>query len=99
MIGKMSEASLQEIVLKLARITGWLCYHTHDSRRSEPGFPDLVMVRGRRILFVELKTARGKLTAEQDKWIQALREAGNEALVWRPCNWTDGTIERNLAKN
>ena len=32
-------------VVELAKRFGWLLYHTHNSRRSASGFPDLVMVR------------------------------------------------------
>lgn len=42
---RISEKEFQAQVLDLARLTGWLCYHPHDSRRSAPGFPDLVLVR------------------------------------------------------
>lgn len=64
----MTEAQLQTIVLQLAQLHGYnLRYHTRDSRRSQPGFLDLVLVnvaRGR-VLFRELKTDAGKLTADQ----------------------------------
>lgn len=70
----MSEKEFQGHVLSLAVAKGWRCYHTYDSRRSQPGFPDLVMVRGGRIVFAELKSERGKLSEPQMEWILALRE-------------------------
>lgn len=51
---------------------GWMAYHTHDSRRSEPGFPDLVLVRGGECLAVEVKAAGGRATAAQLEWLAAL---------------------------
>ena len=33
------------IVQHLTRLPYWLAYHTHDSRKSAPGFPDLVLLR------------------------------------------------------
>src|SRR5690606_40011108 len=35
----MSEAQLLATILQACRKLGLLCYHTYDSRRSEPGFP------------------------------------------------------------
>lgn len=67
-----SEAAFQEQVLALARLYQWRCYHTHDSRRSQPGFPDLVMVRPPRLVFAELKTEKGRVGREQAAWLAAL---------------------------
>lgn len=70
-----SEAEFQESVLALAKLLGWeLRYHTHDSRRSERGFPDLVLCRPRdgRLLIVELKSGTGKVSEEQRAWLEGL---------------------------
>lgn len=66
------EAAFQTQVEQLAAFYGWRTYHTHDSRRSTPGFPDLVMVRGPELVFAELKTNTGRTTPEQDAWIADL---------------------------
>jgi hypothetical protein len=70
----VSEAQLQSMVLDLARWAGYLAYHTHDSRRSRPGFPDLVLVHTTtgRLIFVELKSEKGRVRPEQDVWMQHL---------------------------
>lgn len=67
------EADFQAQILELAKYCGWsLQYHTFDSRRSAPGFPDVVLVRGARLLFIEVKTAKGRVTPEQQAWWLAL---------------------------
>lgn len=91
----MTEKQLQQAIVDCARLLGWLVFHPYDSRKSEPGFPDLVMVRDR-VVYAELKRAGGSTTPAQQKWIHALREAGEEVHVWRPVDWTRGTIEAAL---
>jgi len=90
----MPERVLQRLVRAVAVVMGWEFYHTHDSRRSDPGFPDCALTRDGRLVFAELKTARGKLSADQERWLAALRRvAGVEVYVFRPQDWYDGTIE------
>lgn len=49
------------------------------------GFPDLVIVtRLRTILYRELKSDTGRLTPEEQFWLDLLREAGQNAGIWRP---------------
>lgn len=95
---EMSEATLQAQVITAARAVGWLVYHTHDSRRSQPGFPDLVLVHARqgRVLFRELKAERGRVHPKQREWLEALQAAGQNAAVWRPSDWLSGAAYDQL---
>ena len=69
----MSEKEFQSQIVQLARLQGWLVYHTFDSRRSEPGFPDLVLAHEEGgVLFREIKTDTGKTTGAQELWLQVL---------------------------
>lgn len=77
------EREWQSQVIKLAKTLGWRTYHTFDSRRSTHGFPDLVLVRDR-VIYLELKREKGRLTDEQKDWLQHLLAAGAEAYVARP---------------
>lgn len=87
---RISETEFQEQVLEFARLSGWLCYHTHDSRRSAPGFPDLVMVRPPAIIFAELKAEGGHVRPEQAAWLAVLGECpGVVVAVWRPGDWLE----------
>lgn len=96
---KISEAAFQRSVIELARTLGWRVGHIHDSRRQiapgrfvgdkdAAGIPDLMMVRGSRLLLIELKTDKGRLTDEQVAWMHALDQVETvEAAVWRPKSW------------
>jgi hypothetical protein len=94
----VTESELFEAIRKLARLTGWAMYHTHDSRRSEPGFPDLVLMRPPRILFRELKTETGRVTPAQQKWLDELTACGADAAVWRPRDITNRSIPGELSR-
>jgi hypothetical protein len=83
----MTEAELQAQILDLCKHMGLLAYHTYDSRRSVPGFPDLVIVGKDHMLYRELKTDRGRVSEEQDLWLEALHHVGADAKVWRPRDW------------
>ena len=74
-------------VTELAETLGWTVYHTHDSRRSKAGFPDLVLVRRTALIFAELKTQRGALTGPQRQWLVDLHLARQQTYVWRPSDW------------
>lgn len=66
---QQTEVQFQQAVIDYARLMGWKVYHTHDSSRSESGFPDLVLARKGRIVFAELKTQNGRVKAEQQEWL------------------------------
>lgn len=91
----MSEAELQRLVAELCARLGLAHYHTYDSRRSEPGFPDSVII-GSAILYRELKSRDGVLKPEQRRWGSRITRAGGDWCVWRPRDWDDGTIMRQL---
>lgn len=83
----MLEKDWQRQVRELATTLGYHAqYHTFDSRRSDTGFPDLVLVspQRRRVVYLELKRERGKVTDRQAAWIRDLHTAGAEVYVARP---------------
>lgn len=75
-------------IIEMSNLMGWKCYHTWQSLHSTKGFPDLAMVRGDRLIFAELKTEKGKLTIEQQAWLDILALTGKcEVYLWRPRDW------------
>ena len=88
----------EQTVLDLAARLGWLRAHFRPARTATggwttpvagdgAGFPDLVLVRRGRILFVELKAGSGRVSAEQRRWLDELEQTGVEVYVWRPEDW------------
>ena len=96
----MSEAELQRVVVELAEIRGWTVNHvrrTIGGRHGKgwvtgttlKGWPDLVLIRPPRIVFVELKSDKGRLEPEQDHVLGLLRLCHLEVHVFRPSDWDD----------
>lgn len=92
-----SEKEFQAAVVKLAVGNGFLAYHTHNSRRSEPGFPDWVFLKPPKLVIAELKTMKGRFTAEQEQWLDLLSLVpGIIVKRWRTADWDD--IQRTLTE-
>lgn len=71
----MSEDTWFEHIRRFAEGAGFdLGYHTHDSRRSDPGWPDGVFmhVNRNRLILLEAKREGGKLSAGQVVWLDAM---------------------------
>ena len=102
----ITEREFQKQVIELAHLFGWRVAHFRPARTIRngretwrtpveadgAGFPDLVLAKDGRVLFVELKTDSGKLTKLQQEWHIAL---GENARIWRPADWSQ--IEAELA--
>ncbi len=78
-----NESHWQQQVTDIAEAAGWHWHHVQNSRRSRPGFPDLVLWR-ERVVFAELKTQTGKTSVDQLRVLGQLWLAAAEAYVWRP---------------
>ena len=100
----ISESQLQDAVVKLATLAGWLVHAEHVAMSNKgwrtpiqghKGFPDLVLVRSSRVIFAECKSERGRLTEEQMQWINWLEGTGkvSPVYIWRPSDWLSGDIE------
>lgn len=87
-----SEQAFQTVVVNIAQFYGWLVYHAPaggkggrvDHEQIGAGFPDLVMVRGSRIVFAELKAKAGRVRPKQQVWLDALRRVSDriEDMGW-----------------
>lgn len=98
-LNQLSEKQFQDMVINIARSLGFtLIYHTYDSRRSEPGFPDLILVNPQRgiTLWRELKSAKGRVSKAQQAWIDGARLAGNDVGIWRPEDIHSERIQNEL---
>lgn len=93
------ELEFQRAVIETARLSGWRVAHFRPARTEHgwrtpveadgAGFPDLVLLKRGRCVFVELKSGSGKVTREQAVWLDELSDTPNEVYVWRPQDWDE----------
>jgi hypothetical protein len=92
---RMPERELQQLVAGLCQVFGLPHFHPLNSRGMRAGWPDSVII-GTRVIYRELKSQTGKLSAEQRAVGDKLLAAGADWAIWRPGDWLRGGIEREL---
>ena len=113
----MTEAELLAAIIDAAHTFGWLVHHCRPAQRADgkwmtpiqghAGFPDAVLTRRGRLVFVEAKREKGELTPDQQMWFDALSHVPHhrpdsvsepwvQVFVWRPSDWLSGEIETVL---
>ena len=87
-----TEAEFQRVVTEYAEQHGWDWMHVGRTGKYSPngakgtlgkGWPDLLLIRGRRIIFLELKAQTGEVSTEQKRVLPILQKAA-ETYVCRP---------------
>ena len=101
----INERAFQRQVIALAKRHGWLVFHPLTSQKrgawstfqlGHKGFPDLVLAHpASGVIFAELKSQKGKVSADQEHWRAVLEEAGAKYRLWRPRDWP--TLKAELA--
>ena len=95
---EQSEWQFQNFVIARAINNGWSHYHAPDNKPDKngriqsgivKGFPDIVLVKGSKLVFAELKTETGRVSPEQKDWLAKLASTGCETYVWRPSMWKE----------
>jgi hypothetical protein len=96
----MSEDELLTCVIDTMRLLRWRVHHVRNSKRGvvqgHVGFPDVIALRDGRVLVVELKSDKGRLTDDQRVWLDEWRKTGAFVHVWRPSDWLAGWVGEAL---
>ena len=93
-IAPISEKAFESQVKELAKLFGYVYYHTWRSFHSPSGFPDCVLVRLEpepRLIFLELKSETGQPTIDQWIWLYILQQLPKpvEAYLWKPSEFEE----------
>lgn len=87
-----SEAEFRASVVHLATEAGWhIAYFGHQRGGSYAydgeGFPPLVLVGHRGVIFATVKTQHVGLTPAEEEWAGRLCTAGASWYLWRPSDY------------
>ncbi len=89
-------------LIDAARALGYMVHHETDSRKTDPGFPDLLIVGHGHIFIFECKsryeklrpatvTKKGRYLPGQEEWLQAFEDV-------EPCDLTDTHITAGVVR-
>lgn len=96
------EDEFKDQVIELATRLGWLVTHQRPAQnkggkwltaiQGHKGYPDLTLVKDRRVVWAELKRQKGYPTPEQKRWLAMLETVAEacpmvEVYLWRPSDW------------
>jgi hypothetical protein len=80
----MTEDELLSTLVEAALLLGWRVHHARRSDKAvtmgTQGLPDLIMAKAGRVVFAEVKDAKGQLTEGQWAWLLAIEVGGGHFL-------------------
>lgn len=91
----LRERDLQRQIRAMLDQFGWKTAVTWNSLHSPKGWPDLYAARGAVFVAIEVKREKGKVSADQEAWLDALRQLPGAAFVGvvRPSDWFSGVLD------
>ena len=90
---KITETDIRRQVRDYLRIRGWFVFHILQGLGCYLGITDLIAARDGRVIFIELKTARGRQSQHQKKFQADLEAHGGEYVL---CRGVDDLLKRGI---
>lgn len=72
------ESHLQAKIEKWAKSKGYPCWHDRSRKKNQPGWPDVILFLKDRVILIELKSQKGRLSTEQKILRQQFIYLGHE---------------------
>ena len=88
------ESDIQRAIRDYLRLMGWFVWHNLQSLGSYRGLADLTAVKDGTVLFIEVKTSKGRLTQHQERFRDHLTQAGGHYVVARSIDDVEEAIKR-----
>ena len=92
---KLKEKDIQKVIIDYLKYTGWYVLRMPPSiYSSQKGIPDLYAVKKGRQIWIECKSAKGKLSKYQQQVIQQLLEHSAEVYVFDSIDTALETLQK-----
>ena len=88
--GRQPESVVLDQVREVLRLRGWLVFRHHQGLGSHKGFPDLTALKDGVTIYVECKTATGKLSVHQKNFRRDCEYHGGRYVVARGIEDVEG---------
>ena len=77
------ETPIRRAIRDFLQLHGWKVTRIVQSALSEKGIPDLVAIREGHHVWIEVKAPKGRLSEDQERWLQDLENHGGHYIVAR----------------
>ena len=80
---KLTETDIRRQIQDYLRWTGWFVYYNLQGLGSYPGVSDLVAVKNKRVIHIEIKKPNGRQSEKQKEFQADLEAAGGTYIIAR----------------
>ena len=90
---KSPEAIIKHQVRDYLRLRGWFVFHCLQGLGCYPGVSDFIIIKGGQVIFLEIKTPKGKQSSNQEMFDVAIGDHGGEYMI---CQSVEELMGRGL---
>lgn len=92
--GQQPETVIKKQIKQYLQLTGWFVFYNLQGVGAYKGIPDFICVKDGQVVFLEIKTATGKLSQHQGKFRGDIESHGGRYVVARCVEDVIGILER-----
>ena len=78
---KISENEIKKLTKDYLNIRGWYHFHILQGMGAFKGIPDIIAIKGGRVLFIECKTIKGRQSDHQIEFQRNIEYQGGEYVL------------------
>ncbi len=92
------ETAIKKSIRDYLRLSGWFVFHVLQGLGAYKGVSDFVAIKDGNVLFIEVKTERGRQSEHQKKFENNICNSGGHYFVARDVSDVDRYIVENFGE-